>query len=597
MNRYFLLFLLLVPIYGQTAPSQSADQNSTQKAAASIVRGRVIYADNSQPVKGTRVEVVRANDDESGRRWTAHTNNNGEFRLENLPAGKYYALVIGPGVPTPSGFGMRIPVPLTAIPRREDYPEIVPRHDVAFSVDGSNSIDVEIRVNRGGSVSGKVMKPNGSPVADVAVNLISRRIATGPDTARFSTRTNQKGVFKFENVWAGDYVVSAAVEDNKSNFDIRARMRGESQVVTYHPAALKLADALTVKVDPGRESSGVNVTLIDRPTLSASGILIRSRDGSPLAGAIVVLRNKDAELTGPLMPGNSERRTETTSDGKWSFSNLSPGDYEVTALAPAVPGQPTMGQVARPPSPRMGPPAMVRMNPGPRPRYLISQRQLTLVSNNVENLTLTIGGAGRIRGIVEVENNQPVPGNLTLFFEFFNEGMRPGRPEPVRVQADGSFVLDHVPSGDRRMLAGLPQDSPFYVASISLNDKELSETPVSVVEDGEVGLVKVLLSSRFATISGTVAEASRSGEVVVLAVPIEASKYRFRIVITAVRVGADGSFSAKVAPGKYLVVARSGEGLPLGIGPEQLQALSEMGQTVSLSPDEHKTVQLRVAQR
>ena len=127
--------------------------------------------------------------------------------------------------------------------------------------------------------------------------------------ARFSARTNQKGVYKIENVPPADYIVSAAIEDKRAGYDIRARLRGEGQIVTFHPAAIRLADALTVHVDSGRESGGVNVTLVDRKSLNVSGKLVTGRDGSPIAGASVVLRGTDSEQTGPLVPGMGQRTT------------------------------------------------------------------------------------------------------------------------------------------------------------------------------------------------------------------------------------------------------------------------------------------------
>jgi hypothetical protein len=340
--RFFMFLLAAVSINGQFASARPrvADrparheqtvQQSPQSTAQSIVRGRVVYADNGQPMKGVKVGVMTS---DSNDPFTTTTNERGEFQLNGLRAGKYYIRVRGPGVPAPSGFGMSIPLPISAIPRSEDYPEIIPKHDAAFIVDGANTADVEVRIVRGGSITGKILKADGSPIANVPVNLLSRENNVGPYMARFSGHTNVKGVYKIENVPPAEYLVSAAIEDERVVSDIGARLRGEGQIVTFHPAAIRLADALTVRVDSGRESGGVNITLIDRKSLSVSGKLVTGRDGSPIAGATVVLRGKDSEQTGPLVPGMGQRTTVTSSDGSWSFRNVTAGDYEVTALNP-----------------------------------------------------------------------------------------------------------------------------------------------------------------------------------------------------------------------------------------------------------------------
>ncbi len=45
---------------------------------------------------------------------------------------------------------MRLPIPMTAIPRAEDYEEIVPKHDAQFTVDGTNPVEIESQGRRSG---------------------------------------------------------------------------------------------------------------------------------------------------------------------------------------------------------------------------------------------------------------------------------------------------------------------------------------------------------------------------------------------------------------------------------------------------------------
>lgn len=83
----------------------------------------------------------------------------------------------------------------------------------------------------------------------------------------------------------------------------------------------------------------------------------------------------------------------------------------------------------------------------------------------------------------------------------------------------------------------------------------------------------------------------------VVLVPSEAAKQRFRIAYTAFQTAADGSFTAKVAPGKYLVMARRRANLTPLMGPEMMQSLGDDVETVILLPEQQKTVQLRLVQR
>lgn len=564
---------------------------SVNGQSQSTARGRVVYKDNGQPLKGVTVMVLTANADERVR---AVTNERGEFQLTGLGAGKYYITVQGPGIPSPSGFGMTIPLPVAAIPRAQDFPDIVPKHDAEFSVDGTNDAEVEVRVLRGGSVSGKVMKADGSPVANVSINLLSRENNVGPYTARFSGSTNQKGVYKIDNVPPAEYLVSATIYDARVA-DVRAQLRGEGQIVTFHPAAVRLTDALKVRVDAGRESGGVNVTLVERKSLNISGKLVAGGDGSPIAGATIVLRPGDADMTGPLVPGMGQRTTTTSSDGAWSFSNVMAGDYEVVALNPIGGAPAATGMERRTPSGPGGRPVLGSHTPPDlsraRPRYSIVQENISVVSSDVENLTLTLRGSARLRGVVETDSGEPLPRNLTLFFEFSERG-RPTRPVPVHVSSDGSFVLEDVPAGDRTIAAALPSGSDYFVISAESGGKDIREG-ISLVEGTEGAPIRVQISNKYAQVSGRVTPAE-SG-IVVLFFPVESTKQRFRTAYTAILAGSDGSFAGKVPPGEYFILARRREQLPALITQEFIESLGNSARRVVLSAGEQKALEVQLS--
>ena len=593
---FISLLAVVLPVIAQSgsvsqqlhAPSAGLEsvRRAQQSAGQSSVTGRVVYSDNGQVLKGVTVEIIRAGTD---NRLSTRTNERGGFQFDGLGVGKYYLSVRGLGVAALSGFGMKLPLPINAIPRAEDYPEIVPRHDASVELDGTKTATVVVRIVRGGSITGKVLNNNGSPAPNVAVNLLSRDNNTGPYTARLSAVTDQKGVYKIESVPPGDYIVSAATEDKRPAYDVRARLRGENQVVTFHPAAERLSDASTVRIDSGRESGSVNITLVERRMLNVSGKLIAGRDGEPIGGARVVLRSKDTEQMGPLVPGMAQRTTVTSSDGTWSFHNLSAGEYEVSALVPIGAGPVT--ELRSPPA-QNGPPSLGSRGTGPvgpRPRFSIVQEEIKLLSADVEDLVLTMRGTGRLRGTVATETGEPLPQALTLFFEFVT-GNRPGRPEPVRVALDGSFLLDGVPAGNRPIAVALQSGSEYYVSLAMMGGEDL-RNGASIVEDTEGAPVRVELSKRFATVSGRVNSADSGLQSAVLFIPFESSKRRFRTLQVAILTASDGSFSARIPPGEYLVIARR---------PDQLSALAadlvidsvNALPRVRLEPDQHKEIQL-----
>jgi Carboxypeptidase regulatory-like domain len=557
LRLFFAKLCLLVTVsvlpWGTSVAQSGMNRPRLSQTASgkSVVTGRVIYKDNGQPLKGTRVRIFTS--DDSGQ--ILYANERGEFRLGGLAAGKYYVTVEGPEVASPSGFGMRIPLPMTAIPRREDFEEIVPRHDAQFVVDGTDAVEVEVRIARGGSASGKVLKANGAPVTGAPVSFISRENLGAPYTARFSSETDKDGNFKINHLPEGDYIVATATEDNHSTLDIRARLRGEGQVITYHPAASVLSRAQTVHVDAGRETGGVNITLVARNAFKVSGTLLRQRDGTPIAGATVVLKNKEAEVVGGLVPGIGQKTTHTDSDGRWAFANVIDGAYVVTALV--TPDRPTISPGE--------PPDREEMFRRSRQRFQITQQEISVANADLDGVLMSLSGPGSIAGRVESDSGGPLPANLVIFFELISPGSRPAPPLPVRVGPDGAFNFGNVQGGEVYLSVALAPDMKYFVKSVDANGVDPQRSPVRITEGAESGPVRIVISQGLGVLTGRVLvdnSAPASSGIVVLLAPVESSKQRFRTAYLSTRVTADGTFSVSGPPGEYFVFAGRRDELP-----------------------------------
>lgn len=594
------------------APPRRPTTQST--SGQSTVKGRVVYKDNAQPLKGIRVQIFTGNDHsrdsaddgppQRDRGLVAFTNNRGEFQVDNLAAGKYYLAVEGSGIALPSGFGMRIPLPMSAIPRREDFPEIIPRHDAEFTVDGTNTVDVEVRIARGGSMSGKVLKANGAPVADVPVSFIARDGSTaagvGPYMSRFAAQTDKDGAYRIENLPAGDYMVAVAIEDKRGSFDMRARLLGESQIVTYHPAAIHVRDATSVRVDPGRETSGVNITLVARNAYAVSGTVMRQQDGASIADATVLLVNKESELGGPLVPGMSQRTTHSDADGRWSFTNVMEGSYVVTALTPNSRTTRMLGppRLSRPDEePQLRPQDREQAYRESRERFLFAHQAVEVAGANLSGLTLAIIGPGSITGTVEVENGAQLPPDLVVFMELRRADDRPGLPLPVRVKPDGSFSVGGIQGGDVFLALALPQDSQYFIKSVTANGGDPQRSPLQVIEGAEAGRLRVVISSGVGLLGGRVlSDQSGQGlsDFILLLAPVEPERQRFRIAYLTARTTPDGAYSVSGAPGEYFIFARRRDDLPAIVSDEFVRNESSKAQRITLVSGAQKRLDLRI---
>ena len=574
------------------------------RVGQSTVRGRVVYKDNSQPLKGVRLRIFEGNSSSERQPDTgpprapfeinAFTNNAGEFQVENLAAGKYYVTLEGAGLSAPSGFGMRLPIPMSAIPSREDFEEIVPRHDSEFAVDGTNAIEIVIGIVRGGTIAGKVMKSNRAPAAETIVSLVARDgSGAGPFMSRFSAQTDKDGDYRLENLPPGEYLVAAATEDKRGGYDIRARLRGESQVVTYHPAAIRMGDATSVRVDSGRETNGVNITLVERNTFSVSGTVMK-QDGSPLAGATVLLRNKDADLGGALAPGLGQRITNTDMEGRWSFSNVMEGSYIATALSPTFTPRPMSRRPGD--APELEPSDREQAFRESRQRFLVAQQEIN-VAGEVQGLSLMIAGPGSIRGRVAREDGATLPSDLVIFLDLFREGNRPGLPLPVRVKPDGSFVVNGIQGGDVYLSAALAPGSQYFIKSLTASGDDPRRNPVKIIEGAEAGPLEIIISPGVGTLTGKVVS-EQGGQglsgYVLLLVPVESTRQRFRTAYPTSRTAADGSYSLKGEPGEYFVLARQRDEFPPIITEDFVRSETTKAPRVLLISGEPKQFTVRI---
>ena len=338
----------------------------------------------------------------------------------------------------------------------------------------------------------------------------------------------------------------------------------------------------------------MNVTLVERNTFTVTGTVTRQQDGSPIVGAMVLLRDKESELVGPLAPGQGQRRTQTDSEGRWSFSNVMEGTYSVAALAP------TAGSLRGPrrpgEAPALEPQDREQAFRESRQRFLVGQKEVD-VAGDVAGLSLTIAGPGSIRGTVARDDGAPLPANLVIFLDLVREGSRPGLPLPVRVKPDGSFVMNDVQGGDVFVAAALPPGSQFSIKSLMAAGDDPSRTPLKIIEGAEAGPLEITISPGVGGLTGSVIS-EKGGEglsnYVLLLVPVELTRQRFRSAYPTARTKPDGSYSLNGEPGEYFVLARQRDEFPPIITEDFVRSATAKAPRVTLVAGEQTKFTVRI---
>lgn len=205
----------------------------------SVVSGRVIDQ-FGEPASGVRVnaEAISATG-ARGQRTTATTDDRGEFRVIGLDAGRFALSVLASfsGMATqrmPNGVMMMIPsnaaifypnasriddaelIELAAEDERDGIDFLLPAgyFDRPMLQMGGGAPS-RGRSNAASTVAGRILTPEGSPIANASINLLP----TTPDAAPESGSTDREGRFAFSNVTPGRFRVLA----DKFGFEVDAR--------------------------------------------------------------------------------------------------------------------------------------------------------------------------------------------------------------------------------------------------------------------------------------------------------------------------------------------------------------------------------------
>jgi hypothetical protein len=193
------------------------------------------------------------------------TSDDGSFTLENVPAGAMTVVANAPGY---ASGNMNVTVE-----------------------EGKTLSDVELALDAGVRLTGRVTSPNGSPLSDV-------RVSVEPSTG---------GAFAMRGV------EPASTTDANGEYTLESLQAGEEKVSFSHPKYVSTTKDVTLK---GREAR-LDVQLA--AGLRVTGTVV-TESGAPVGDAYV-----DISTAGP------PERARTNASGAFEVEGLTPGRYRFTA--------------------------------------------------------------------------------------------------------------------------------------------------------------------------------------------------------------------------------------------------------------------------
>jgi hypothetical protein len=332
-----LAWLFLLPAVAAPAAAQYG-----------TVSGHVSFSDTKAPARMATVTLELASDldandaKHSAEGWigftSVQTSIDGSFEVTRVPPGTYYVFAGAPGYVSPlasvgaSESQLRHPDKEV----RERYAKLVPQTVVQPNLTSM----VELRLERGAAISGRVLYEDGSPALGMVVRALVRsrddKTKWVPFYSTFlqyqgDIRSDDRGNYRFSGLPAGEYLIEADMQ--------MAVMRNESTTVAnfYNgpgPDATSIAvytggvfftkDAKPFSLKLGDERTGEDLEVPLGKLHTVSGVLLAARDGHVLNCCSVALARADDNA---IIAQLNLKDGEST----FSFALVPEGDYILSA--------------------------------------------------------------------------------------------------------------------------------------------------------------------------------------------------------------------------------------------------------------------------
>jgi hypothetical protein len=336
MNAVLVAGVLIVSGLAAKSGQQRDSLPQVQRGTASVSGRVVIAGESAQPARRAIVSM-EGNGQHLGHH--AITDDEGRFRIERLPAGKYTLAASRPGFVT--------------IPYGAARPGFTGKTLVL--TEGEHVEGLDLVLMRGAVITGVIRDWDGRLVPGIEVSVLRRdRLAAGRSLTQ--VRTDDKGVFRAFGLAPGTFIVSvqprpllrdrtyapteadvdamllalrrdqARPATAASNPAMPADREVSDLVPTYFPGAFSLDDAEPITLRAGEERTGVDLTLQLMASTRIQGRIL-SADGPRLENVRLYLIRSSRQRT--VLP----RSGEVKPDGSFQFSAVEPGRYLVAAIS------------------------------------------------------------------------------------------------------------------------------------------------------------------------------------------------------------------------------------------------------------------------
>jgi hypothetical protein len=430
-----------VALVGQPPPPPPPPRDdSPASPRTGTIRGRVLAADTGDPIRNARVAL---NDDEHVA--AVLTDGDGRFALTAIAAGRHIVSAAKTGYAT-TIFGARG----TGRPSRVDVA-------TGGAVDG-----IEVRMPKGGAISGRVVDEAGDPLpltTILAEQII--RIDGRIDTRRVRTvETDDLGEYRIFGLSAGRFIVSVVRVGGDMGPGLPVDVEGNTTWThSYYPGVTGLAQAQAIAVRPGDDVPGIDFTSSParRPTVS---VTVSDASGNPVEAQVAFGSDSALAVSNFIMGTGPSHGTV--------MSSLDQGNWTVLASGPKG----------------------------------VGVAHVSLGSEDAA-VAITLIKGGRLAGRV-VTDGTPLPSGTSIELDAFPTDAALARAgafaRPGRMNLDGTFELTGLIGAREVRLRNGPRG--WALKDVVAGGRSLLDAPPEFAGVEDITGVEVILSDRHSELGG-----------------------------------------------------------------------------------------------
>ena len=305
-----------------------------QDVATGSVTGHVMCGDTHKPARFARVMLQgvagagHGSDDSRNQNVVSQTDADGNFVAIHLAPGDYYVTAAAPGYISERAL-------LQAAVNAGATPAALLAQIPTVHVDADAASSIVVTMERGATISGRVLWEDGTPAAGTSVSVVSANAnnAALPETlqgippfgaAQNHVVTDDRGVFRLSGLTSGDYLVVTQIQPPMQNGGVGRMDRFNSAVMIYSPGVFHKAEAKVVSVGSGEERGDLRVVIDLRELRTISGHVSSADPSYSVASGMVSLA---ASIDTEIRPF-----TMLLPNGDFTLRYVPPGSYTLKVV-------------------------------------------------------------------------------------------------------------------------------------------------------------------------------------------------------------------------------------------------------------------------